>query len=144
MKRFAITVFAAVSLADAASAFTTIPSRALRPSPRLYSVKKTGGGIATQAPGDLSLYDPNEAGLLQGTNDLMNRLEGGASFGAGVVQAEAEELPTAPTPEPEPVVPTPIPQPPSPAFTPKTTNLKQLLNGQTDLGTRGRRGGSSY
>ena len=43
-------------------------------------IKKAGAGVSIQNPGDLSIYDPNEQGLLQGTNNLADRISNGASF----------------------------------------------------------------
>ena len=45
-------------------------------------IKKAGSGVTAFAEGDLQIYDPNVAGKLQGTNDLMNRVKSGASFSA--------------------------------------------------------------
>lgn len=42
--------------------------------------KKTGGGGGVISPGDLSLYDPNEEGLLQGSGSLQDRIASGSSF----------------------------------------------------------------
>ena len=62
---------AAASLTKAALAFTPSP-------PDL--VKKAGSGVSIKSPGDLSLFDPNESGKLQGTNDLIGRISNGAAF----------------------------------------------------------------
>jgi hypothetical protein len=62
---------AAASLTKAALAFT--PS-----APDL--IKKAGSGVSIKAPGDLSLFDPNEDGKLQGTNNLLERVSNGAAF----------------------------------------------------------------
>ena len=45
-----------------------------------FSVKSAGAGVSLSSGGDLSLFDPNEAGKLQGTNDLNDRISGGAAF----------------------------------------------------------------
>lgn len=45
-----------------------------------YAVKSAGAGVATIPPGDLTLFDPNVDGKLQGTNNLMDRVSKGASF----------------------------------------------------------------
>jgi len=60
----------AASVANSALAFTTSPD----------GIKKAGAGVSIQSPGDLSLFDPNEAGKLQGTNDLTDRISSGAAF----------------------------------------------------------------
>ena len=62
---------AAASLTKEALAFT--PS-----APDL--IKKAGSGVSIKAPGDLSLFDPNEDGKLQGTNNLLERISNGAAF----------------------------------------------------------------
>jgi len=43
-------------------------------------IKKAGAGVSVKTPGDFCLYDPNEQGKLQGTNDLMDRISSGSSF----------------------------------------------------------------
>lgn len=43
-------------------------------------IKKAGAGVSVKSPGDFCLYDPNEQGKLQGTNDLMDRISSGSSF----------------------------------------------------------------
>ena len=43
-------------------------------------IKKAGAGVPVQSSGDFCLYDPNEQGKLQGTNDLMDRISSGSSF----------------------------------------------------------------
>jgi len=92
MKLLSIAAIAvgAVAQIPTAVAFTTVThSTIARPSStkQLHSVedvrqriKKAGGGITTIAPGDLSVYDPNEGGKLQGTGDLEKRITAGASF----------------------------------------------------------------
>ena len=93
MKKFlSIAAAIAVSTADA---FTTTSSvthsitthKSSSSTTQLYSVedmrqriKKAGGGITTIVAGDLSCYDPNENGKLQGSGDLETRLSSGASF----------------------------------------------------------------
>lgn len=60
------------SLHNEAAAFsTTTPSD---------HIKKAGAGVSVKAPGDLSIFDPNECGKLQGTNDLKDRIASGAAF----------------------------------------------------------------
>jgi hypothetical protein len=61
----------AATLTKAAFAFTPSP-------PDL--IKKAGSGVSIKSPGDLSVFDPNEAGKLQGTNDLVQRISNGASY----------------------------------------------------------------
>ena len=65
------------------------PSHILEPPPKMSMsaedkdrIKKAGSGVTAFAEGDLQIYDPNVAGKLQGTNDLMNRVKSGASFSA--------------------------------------------------------------
>jgi len=43
-------------------------------------IKKAGGGVTTRPSGDLSIFDPDENGKLQGTGDLMERLARGPAF----------------------------------------------------------------
>lgn len=82
-------------------------------------IKKAGAGVTTQAPGDLCFYDPNEQGLLQGSNNLMDRLENGASYTVSGAVA-------TPTPQPGQ---TPTAKPNS-----FTTNLTNLLGGKMGYG----------
>mmetsp|Transcript_25571 Transcript_25571/g.55014 ORF Transcript_25571/g.55014 Transcript_25571/m.55014 type:complete len:146 (+) Transcript_25571:101-538(+) len=145
MKYFsAITAFLVAALTkNTILAFS--PAVSSRLSTRLLStadngrIKKAGAGITTQTPGDLCSYDPNEQGLMQGSNTLMDRLESGASFTLSGAQdispsAPAPATPTAPTP------PTPEPT----AETSKSfTNLTQLLKGNLD-GRFGGGGRSQY
>lgn len=65
-------------------------------------IKKAGAGVATTPPGNLCLYDPNDSGKLQGSSNLMERLQSGASFGRGGVggamlstEENDEEFPSA-------------------------------------------------
>jgi hypothetical protein len=87
----AIAVGAVTQIPTAAIAFTTVTySSIARPSSsktQLHSVedmrqriKTAGGGITTIVPGDLSVYDPDEGGKLQGTGDIQKRITAGASF----------------------------------------------------------------
>mmetsp|Transcript_4442 Transcript_4442/g.7916 ORF Transcript_4442/g.7916 Transcript_4442/m.7916 type:complete len:144 (-) Transcript_4442:223-654(-) len=132
MKRFSIaTAFAVVSLTDTINAFfPAVPAGSYHPSSRLHSaadsdrIKKAGAGVTTQTPGDLCQYDPNEQGLLQGSNSLLDRIENGASFAL----SGAQETPPPPAP------PTPTPPTPTPEAKPKSSssNLKDLLNGQME------------
>jgi hypothetical protein len=62
---------ASASLSRVAFAFTPSP-------PDL--IKRAGSGVSIKSPGDLSIFDPNEAGRLQGTNDLVERISNGAAF----------------------------------------------------------------
>jgi hypothetical protein len=68
------------------------PSTYLQSSQGKERIKKAGAGLATIPPGDLCLYDPNESGKLQGTSNLMERLQRGASFGAGDGTASPEGI----------------------------------------------------
>jgi hypothetical protein len=43
-------------------------------------IKNAGCGVATIISGDLSCYDPDENGKLQGSGDLQKRLAAGANF----------------------------------------------------------------
>lgn len=43
-------------------------------------IKKAGAGVAVNNEGDLTLFDPNEAGLLQGSNVLQDRITDGAAY----------------------------------------------------------------
>lgn len=45
-----------------------------------YQLKSAGAGISAVPPGDLLLFDPNVDGKLQGTNNLMDRVNGGAAY----------------------------------------------------------------
>ena len=136
-------------------AFSTAAISGSRPRTQLHSsatdedrIKKAGAGITTQTPGDLCFFDPNENGKLQGSNNLMDRVENGASFAI----SDAPETTSSAEADATPVE-TPAAAAPSPAPTPAatqtasirnlTTNLRSLLNGQMDLGLRGR-DGSQY
>ena len=105
------------------------PNFILEPSPLVHSfsdaarLKKAGAGVTSVAPGKLSLYDPNKGGLLQGTNDLMERIKSGASFG----------IPSPPTPLPAEKVVTTKPQG---AFSTFTTNLTNLVSGGSASASR--------
>ena len=96
---------------------------------QLYSVedmrqriKKAGGGITTNVAGDLSCYDPNENGKLQGSGDLDKRLSSGASFpGKTPSTAVAADPPAAAVAAATPV-----------SRKSGTTNLTNLLNGQRE------------
>ena len=114
--------------------------RSSSPSTQLHSsssydkdrIKKAGGGITTLTPGNLCLYDPNSDGKLQGTNDLMDRIESGASFSA------SPALPTSST--------TQAPAETKPKGNIFTTNLTKLLNGGIgiDAKAKGGRNNSQY
>eukprot|EP01083_Nonionella_stella_P029289 80677_1 len=69
MKLFYIGAIAA-SLADSALAFSVSPA----------DIKKAGAGLPVGNAGDLSLFDPNQSGKLQGTNELQDRISNGAAF----------------------------------------------------------------
>eukprot|EP00579_Thalassiosira_antarctica_P001893 CAMPEP_0201871316 /NCGR_PEP_ID=MMETSP0902-20130614/4265_1 /ASSEMBLY_ACC=CAM_ASM_000551 /TAXON_ID=420261 /ORGANISM="Thalassiosira antarctica, Strain CCMP982" /LENGTH=397 /DNA_ID=CAMNT_0048397265 /DNA_START=29 /DNA_END=1222 /DNA_ORIENTATION=+ len=58
------------TLTKSALAFTVSPD----------GIKKAGAGVSIKLPGDLSVYDPNEMGLLQGTNNLLDRITSGPAF----------------------------------------------------------------
>ena len=45
-----------------------------------FSIKGAGSGVSVIPTGDLKLFDPNEDGLLQGTNVLSERVSSGAKF----------------------------------------------------------------
>lgn len=99
-------------------------------STRIYStdeaLKKAGAGITNKAPGDLCVFDPNEGGKLKGSNNLMDRIEKGASY------MSSQQTPSPPTPA--------TPNPTQPAA-PKAkqnpfSNLRNLMNGQQNP-TRG-------
>ena len=112
MKKF-LCIAAAIAVSTA-NAFTTtsvtysITTHTSTPTPtttQLYSVedmrqriKKAGGGISTIVAGDLSCYDPNENGKLQGSGDLETRLSSGASFPGKTSTAVAADPPAAATP----------------------------------------------
>eukprot|EP00581_Thalassiosira_minuscula_P006634 CAMPEP_0183704318 /NCGR_PEP_ID=MMETSP0737-20130205/1682_1 /TAXON_ID=385413 /ORGANISM="Thalassiosira miniscula, Strain CCMP1093" /LENGTH=150 /DNA_ID=CAMNT_0025931157 /DNA_START=71 /DNA_END=520 /DNA_ORIENTATION=+ len=126
-------------LTETTKAFSPAASSASchRPSSRLHStadgdrIKKAGAGITTLAPGDFCCFDPNEKGKLQGSNNLMERIENGASF----TLSGALETPLSPepAPEPEPAAPEPTtPTTPAPEVERRspTSNLTKLLNGE--------------
>ena len=111
--------------------------RSSSPSTQLHSssydkdrIKKAGGGITTLTPGDLCLYDPNSDGKLQGTNDLMDRIESGASFKEDTGAPPATQAPAEAKPKGN-------------IF---TTNLTKLLNGGIgiDAKAKGGRNNSQY
>lgn len=110
----AIVVVGICTHIPAATAFTAVTSSTItRPSSstQLYSVedmrqriKKAGGGITTVVPGDLSVYDPNEQGKLQGTGDLAARVSAGVSFRGDSSSSAADESPVATSEAPAPSV----------------------------------------
>ncbi|KAL7528144.1 hypothetical protein ACHAWF_002456 [Thalassiosira exigua] len=76
-------LFYTVAAAAAAAASLAVPSAAFSfvpPSNSADGIKRAGSGVATDAPGDLSLFDPDRAGMLQGTGALQDRVSGGAGF----------------------------------------------------------------
>lgn len=140
----AASLVAAVSLANTCSVHAFLTSSSpLKPRclfTRIQStasdadrIKKAGAGITTQSPGGLSFYDPNENGKLQGTNNLMERIESGAAFTLAGVESQEPLLSNETPPEPTS---------PNPESTPNnavanlhrnlTTNLTKLLNGQME------------
>ena len=155
MKRYSIItaiVAAATVLTDntvyafTPATFTQITShiicRPSSPSTQLHSssydkdrIKKAGGGITTLTPGNLCLYDPNSDGKLQGTNDLMDRIDSGASF------KEDTGAPAPPTSST-----TQAPAETKPKGNIFTTNLTKLLNGGIgiDAKAKGGRNNSQY
>ena len=140
MKKFlCIAAAIAVSTADA---FTTTSSvthsitthkSSSTSTTQLYSVedmrqriKKAGGGITTIVAGDLSCYDPNENGKLQGSGDLETRLSSGASFpGKTPSTVVAADPPAA-------AAATPVTSRGNGSRKSGTTNLTNLLNGQRE------------
>ena len=151
MKRYSIItaiVAAATVLTDntgyAFTAATYTQFRPSSPSTQLHSsshdkdrIKKAGGGITTLAPGDLCVYDPNSDGKLQGTNDLMDRIESGASF--------REDTGAPPSP-PTFSTTTQAPAQTKPRGNIFTTNLTKLLTGGMgiDAKANGGRTNSQY
>lgn len=69
-----------IGAAVAASSLANIQSAALAFTTTPEGIKKAGAGVPIAAPGDLSLFDPNEAGKLQGTNELRDRVSSGSAF----------------------------------------------------------------
>eukprot|EP00584_Thalassiosira_punctigera_P001592 CAMPEP_0172535698 /NCGR_PEP_ID=MMETSP1067-20121228/7585_1 /TAXON_ID=265564 ORGANISM="Thalassiosira punctigera, Strain Tpunct2005C2" /NCGR_SAMPLE_ID=MMETSP1067 /ASSEMBLY_ACC=CAM_ASM_000444 /LENGTH=154 /DNA_ID=CAMNT_0013320639 /DNA_START=25 /DNA_END=489 /DNA_ORIENTATION=+ len=148
MKRFSVaTAFALASLTDSINAFSPAapPAGSSRPSSRLRSavddegrIKKAGAGITTQAPGDLRFFDPNESGKLSGTNDLAERVEKGASFALSAGAREGASPPPVPdAPAPPAPLPTATPEAEVKTKNSLTTNLRDLLNGQSNSKFRG-------
>jgi len=87
MKLFSIGALVA-SLTPSTLAFTgTTPER----------VKKAGFGVSIKAPGDLSLYDPNEMGLQQGSNTLLGRITDGTAFSIAPPQTIVDSPPVGST-----------------------------------------------
>ncbi len=141
MKKF-LSIAAAIVVVSTANAFTTtsvthsITTHTSSPTPtttQLYSVedmrqriKKAGGGITTIVAGDLSCYDPNENGKLQGSADLEKRLSSGASFpGKTPSTVVAADPPAA-------AVDNPVTSRGNGSRKSGTTNLTNLLNGQRE------------
>ena len=77
-------IAAVVTTQHATLAFTSSSLKSCRLSTKIFlekeRLKKAGAGVPTLPPGNLSLYDPNEDALLQGTNNLNQRITSGASF----------------------------------------------------------------
>ena len=146
MKKFLC--IAAAIVVSTANAFTTTSvthsitthTSSSTSTTQLYSVedmrqriKKAGGGITTIVPGDLSCYDPNENGKLQGSGDLETRLSSGASFpGKTPSTAVAADPPAA-------AVDTPSTSRGNGSRRSGTTNLTNLLNGQREEEIRPRK-----
>lgn len=143
-----------VSLANTCSVLAFITASPVKPRglfTRIHStagdadrIKKAGAGITTQSPGDLCFYDPNENGKLQGTNNLMERIESGAAFTPTGITSQ-EPLPSSETP-PEATAPNPESKPNNAVANLHqnlTTNLTKLLNGQMESRFQGR-GRSQY
>jgi hypothetical protein len=145
MKKF-LSIAAAI-VVSTAEAFTTtsvthsITTHTSTPTTtQLYSVedmrqriKKAGGGIATIVAGDLSCYDPNENGKLQGSGDLETRLSSGASFPGKTPSTVATADP------PAAAVDTPAVSRGNGSRRSGTTNLTNLLNGQREEEMRPRK-----
>mmetsp|Transcript_31835 Transcript_31835/g.68750 ORF Transcript_31835/g.68750 Transcript_31835/m.68750 type:complete len:402 (+) Transcript_31835:69-1274(+) len=70
MRLFYIGAVAAASLPSALAFSAIAPDK----------IKKAGAGVPIHSSGDLSLFDPNENGLRQGTNDLKERITSGKSY----------------------------------------------------------------
>ena len=146
MKKF-LSIAAAIVVVSTAEAFTTssvthsITTHTSTPTTtQLYSVedmrqriKKAGGGITTIVAGDLSCYDPNENGKLQGSGDLETRLSSGASFPGKTPSTAATADP------PAAAVDTPATSGGNGSRRSGTTNLTNLLNGQREEELRPRK-----
>lgn len=133
---------AAAIVVSTADAFTTvthsITTHTSSPTPstttQLYSVedmrqriKKAGGGITTIVAGNLSCYDPNENGKLQGSGDLDKRLSSGASF-----PGKTPSTVVAADPPAAAAVDNPVTSRGNGSRKSGTTNLTNLLNGQRE------------
>lgn len=139
MKKF-LSIAAAIAVSSTANAFTTTSVThsitTHTSTTQLYSVedmrqriKKAGGGITTIVAGDLSCYDPNENGKLQGSADLEKRLSSGASFpGKTPSTVVAADPPAAAAA----AVDTPATSGENGSRRSGTTNLTNLLNGQRE------------
>jgi len=140
MKKF-LSIAAAIVVVSTANAFTTTSvthsitthTSSATTTTQLYSVedmrqriKKAGGGITTIVAGDLSCYDPNENGKLQGSADLEKRLSSGASFpGKTPSTVVAADPPAA-------AVDAPATSRGNVSRRSGTTNLTNLLHGQRE------------
>ena len=139
MKKF-LSIAAAIVVVSTANAFTTTSvthsitthTSSATTTTQLYSVedmrqriKKAGGGITTIVAGDLSCYDPNENGKLQGSADLEKRLSSGALFPGKTPSTVAADPPAA-------AVDTPATSGGNGSRKSGTTNLTNLLNGQRE------------
>ena len=50
------------------------------PTTTLFNVKKTGGGLAPKPAGNLSIFDPEKEGRLQGTGSVNERIQNGPNY----------------------------------------------------------------
>lgn len=66
------------------------PNRKITTNPISHNNKVVGGGLAPVPCGSRQLFDPNEEGMLSGTNNLMERLRHGSEY-ADVKEKEAEK-----------------------------------------------------
>lgn len=56
----------------------------------LHAAKKTGGGLAPKPAGDLSVFDPEKEGKLQGTGSLFERIRDGPSYSCSQLVTTSE------------------------------------------------------
>ncbi len=124
------------------------------PSSKLYAdparSRKTGGGISTIPEGDLSFFDPNECGKLQGSNSLNERISLGAAYGSlsrplatpshatetGVTNQIKAEEPEVEL-DAEPKLASQVPSSQTPETKRYSSNLTSLINGNIEKGRNG-------
>jgi len=122
----------------------------LTPTSKLYAdpaqSRKTGGGISKIPEGDLSFFDPNVCGKLQGSNSLIERISLGAAYGRSSQTPATPSLATesgvadtikAEEPDEEPTLASHFPASQVPETKRYSSNLTSLINRDIEKGRNG-------